>query len=159
MFPTEAKHTSIITTVWLYDSAKRKVMLVAFASASHSQTLHVIYGTWIGVNQKSLISLFQNMEGVSDFIVGTCKLHPKSCNDFFESKQFPLWSSPNVIQHYFQCGSSVEIYIKPIISCIDDVDFMISNPDQLAFTEDIPVLPDEIRGYLDNIKVTEHTIP
>ena len=74
---------------------------------------------------------------------------------FLIPSNFHIWSPPNVVQHHFQCGSSAEFYIKPMNSCIDDVDFMISNADELAFTDDIPVLPDDIRGYLDNIKCSQ----
>ena len=66
--------------------------------------------------------------------------------------------SPNQeLHHHFLCGSSVEFYVEPINSCIDDTDTLISNVHEMAFTEDIPVLPDDVSGFLDTIDCSQIT--
>ena len=95
------------------------------------------------------------MDGVSAFIVGTSPVHPKLYSDVFHSMQFHTMSTAKVPQQHFLCGSSIEFYVQPINSCIDDMDTLICNADELAFTEDIPVLPDDVSGFLDTMNCSQ----
>ena len=95
------------------------------------------------------------MEGVSAFIVGTSLVHPKLYSDVFYSMQFHIMSGDQQPNHHFRCGSSVEFYVEPINSCIDDIDTLICNVHEMAFTEDIPVLPDDVSGFLDTINCSQ----
>src|SRR5688572_30556157 len=94
------------------------------------------------------------MDSVSAFIVGTSPVHPKLYrgllySDVFHSMQFHNMSEDKVPHRYFQCGSSLEFYVELMNSCIDDIDTMISKADEMAFTEDIPVLPDDVSVCVD----------
>lgn len=92
------------------------------------------------------------MEGVSEFMEGTCQLHRKSFRDAFDSKQFSYSTVPDVFGYDFLSCSSVEFYIEPLHSCIDDVHIMTCSGNRLVFTDDIPVLPYDMRGFLDWLK-------
>ena len=92
------------------------------------------------------------MEDVSAFIVGTCQIHPKTPVDVFVRTQFSaLPANGNNYKHKFRCGSFMEFYIKPINSCIGDMDFMVFDANVLAYTEAVPVLPVDYRGLLDTV--------
>src|SRR6218665_2654962 len=100
----------------------------------------------------NVLFLFR-MEDVSTTIISTCQMDRKMQRDVFDSMQFDILS-PRVSQkcmHLFHCGSSAEFYIRPLNSCIDDVDAMKFTGNDLAFIEDIPVLPDDYRGLVDTI--------
>src|SRR6218665_131906 len=134
--------------------------ITGICTCTHTCTLPLLFSSDVSGHTSSVSwcqtettssSILQNMEGVSDFIAGTCRLHRKSYNDIFYSIRFPFLSPPDVPEHRFLCGSSTEFYIEPIQSCIDDVDVMISKANELGCTGDIPVLPDDIRGFFDTI--------
>lgn len=91
------------------------------------------------------------MHEVSVFIVGTCQIRYKPHNDGFDSMQFSKLSPGQTLWNGFQCASSAEFYIKPINSCIDDMDFIKPDAEHLVFTEDFPILPDDFRGLPDTI--------
>src|SRR6218665_3455294 len=50
------------------------------------------------------------------------------------------------------CGSHAEFYIRPLITCVDDIDELIAHSDELVFSGDFPVLPSDLSGLLDTIK-------
>src|SRR6188768_3749987 len=77
-------------------------------------------------------------ELASAFIVSTCQLLPSSV------------TAPK--GYAILCGSHAEFYIRPVNSCIGDVDFLVSIPDSLAFSGDFPVLPSDMGGLADTIK-------
>ena len=98
------------------------------------------------------------MDGVSAFIAGTIPAHPRLYSDVFQSRQFHFTSEIIQVPHqHFVCGSSIEFYIQPIKSCIDDIDTLISKPNALAISEDIPVLPDDVSGFVDTINCSQIT--
>src|SRR6218665_3510154 len=91
-------------------------------------------------------------EMASEIIVSTCQLLPKSSsavsdhmNNLVASKE------PNPMVYSILCGSFAECYIRPLIPCISDVDFLKCHANTLAFTGELPVLPIDIRGISDRI--------
>src|SRR6218665_3528966 len=82
-------------------------------------------------------------DSVSEFIVGTCRMLPKSGSNVSESMQFR-----NLIQmekYFIVSGSCAEFFIQPLHSSIGDVDFLQMKPHSLAFTGEEPVLPYDLR--------------
>src|ERR1700733_10926493 len=70
-------------------------------------------------------------ESVSAFILGTCRLLPKSSTDVFEFLYRQSLTSCDTYE--IPCGSSAEFYIQPIRSCIGDTDCLWLTPNSLAF--------------------------
>src|SRR6218665_1150420 len=94
-----------------------------------------------------------NEELASAFIVCTCQLTPKLSNVYSDHMQNLLASdNPVPTEYSVVCGSNVEFYIRPLITCIDDLDFLIANTDQLVFSGDCPALPSDFSGLSDSIK-------
>ena len=81
-------------------------------------------------------------EIASAFIFDSCQLLPKSSN---AAIYFPKGYSRD-------CGSAMEFYIRPLNSCITDVDALLFSTEELAFTEDFPVLPQDMSGLSDTIR-------
>src|SRR5688572_18615204 len=91
------------------------------------------------------------MDGVSAFIVGTISIYPKLYSNVFHSMQFHIMSPNQEPYYHFVCGSSMEFYVEPIHLCIEDTDILMCNAGEMAFTEDVPVLPDDVSGFVDTI--------
>src|SRR6218665_3362732 len=93
-----------------------------------------------------------NEELASAFIVGTCQLIPRS-SFIHSAHRHNLMASknPTPIEYLIMCGSNAEFYIRPIMTCIDDLDFLIVRIDELAFNEDFPALPSDMSGLSDRI--------
>src|SRR6218665_442029 len=88
---------------------------------------------------------------VSAFIVGTCQLIPRTSS--FVYSDYMLNLSPSKHSGYeVVCGSSTEFFIRPIVSCVDDMDLLIADTDQLVFSGESPVLPSDLNGLPDKIK-------
>src|SRR5688572_18115571 len=91
-------------------------------------------------------------EMASEFIVRTCQLLPKLCCGVSDRIRMKIASTPrDAIKYRRLCGSSEEFYIRPLNPCIADVDALLYSTNQLAFTEDFPVLPNEVSGLADTI--------
>jgi len=86
---------------------------------------------------------------VSEFIVRTCRLIPKSNNNVFDSLHLQVIVPSE--HHEVVCGSSAEFLIRPIRSCIGDVDVFEIKTHALAFTDKKPELPYEVRHNADII--------
>src|SRR6218665_899313 len=88
---------------------------------------------------------------VSAFIVGTCQLIPRTSS--FVYSDYMLNLSPSKHSGYeVVFGSSTEFFIRPIVSCVDDMDLLIADTDQLVFSGESPVLPSDLNGLPDKIK-------
>src|SRR6218665_2474830 len=89
----------------------------------------------------------------SDLIVSTCQTLPKLYSLVSDRLRTPI---PSVylepIDHSWFCGSSAEFYIRPLNPCIGDTDKLYSSVNKMAFTEDIPVLPDCINYLADTFQ-------
>src|SRR5688572_5516485 len=86
-----------------------------------------------------------NEEMASAFIVSTCQLLPKSSSAVSDYMHDLIVSTEPVPKQYsILCGSFAEFYIRPLIPCIADIDFLICSSDQLAFYGDHPVLPSDM---------------
>src|SRR6218665_921986 len=88
-------------------------------------------------------------DSVSEFIVRTCLLIPKSSINVFDSLHLQLIVPFE--DNDFACGSSAEFFIQQIRSCIGDVDFFEIKTHALAFTDMKPEFPYEIRHNADII--------
>src|SRR6218665_3528749 len=92
-------------------------------------------------------------ETSSDFIVRACQFLPESCAYAPDRIRIPNDSSSHLQTRYNAfCGSSEEFYIRPVNQCIDDVDALLYNVDELAFVEDFPVLPNDVSHVADSTK-------
>src|SRR6218665_1509204 len=98
-----------------------------------------------------------NEDMASDFIVGTCQLIPKSFSPSSDHMHDLLTSSwdPLPKQYMILCGSQAEFYIRPLNTCIADVDSLVCRNNDLAFSGDIPVLPSDLSGLADKINCYE----
>src|SRR6218665_2902747 len=87
---------------------------------------------------------------VSEFIVSTCQVLPKSCSVASDLLHVPV---PCVClepaNYSWLCGSGAEFYIRPLNSCVNDTDQIYSTVNQMVFTEDCPVLPDYVHYLSD----------
>src|SRR6218665_1212458 len=82
-------------------------------------------------------------DSVSEFIVRTCRLIPKSNTNVFDSLHLQV-AVP--LEHYqITCGSSAELFVQPIRSCIGDADVFRIKTKLLAFTDKKPEFPYEVR--------------
>src|SRR6218665_1449344 len=82
-------------------------------------------------------------DSVSEFIVRTCRLIPKSNTNVFDSLHLQV-AVP--LEHYqITCGSSAELFVQPIRSCIGDADVFRIKTCALAFTDKKPEFPYEVR--------------
>src|SRR6218665_527010 len=80
---------------------------------------------------------------VSEFIVGTCRMFRKFNRNVFDSMYSIHGESSNF--HFIVCCSCVEFFIQPIQPCFGDVDMFLVKHSLLAFTNEKPVLPYDIR--------------
>ena len=92
-------------------------------------------------------------EMASAFIVSTCHLLPKSSPILSDDMHNLIGSSsPEPTEYSILCGSAAEFYIRPPITCIDDIDFLIAQNDKLAFSGEFLVLPSDVSGLADRIE-------
>src|SRR6218665_1072145 len=49
------------------------------------------------------------------------------------------------------CGSQAEFYIRPLISCIDDIDYLVTRADYLVFSGEFSVLPSDFSDLAETI--------
>src|SRR6218665_3627652 len=88
-------------------------------------------------------------DSVSEFIVRTCRLIPKSNTNVFD--YLHLQVSIPCEHHRIACGSTAEFFIQPIRSCIGDVDLFDIKAHVIAFTDMKPEFPYEVRHNADII--------
>src|SRR6218665_598782 len=94
-----------------------------------------------------------NEELASAFIASTCELIQRSSPVLVDHMHNLIPSTDREPKHYsILCGSHAEFYIRPLITCIDDVDNLIARNDELAFNGQFPVLPNNFSGLADKIK-------
>src|SRR6218665_3747102 len=92
-------------------------------------------------------------EMASDFIVGTCQLLSKSFSPSPNHMHDLVISDDPLIKVYaIDCGSKAEFYIRPLNTCIGDIDELFCWADHLTFSGDRPVLPSDISGLAVTIK-------
>src|SRR6218665_674197 len=97
-----------------------------------------------------------NEEMASDFITGTCDVIPKSYSPSSDHMHDLVISDDELPKEYtIVCGSRAEFYIRPLNTCIEDIDALLCRADQLAFDGDFPVLPTDISGLADTIHCFE----
>src|SRR6218665_1921394 len=122
------------------------MMLVKMAMMTILMQMFFIYDDEVGPFTGQL-----NEDMVSTFIVGTCQLIPRTSS--FVYSDYMLNLSPSKHSGYeVVCGSSAEFFIRPIVSCVDDMDLLIAETDQLVFSGESPVLPVDLNGLPDKIK-------
>src|SRR6218665_512312 len=95
-----------------------------------------------------------NERMISEFITGTCQLlqktfRPTPTSDHMHALTMSL--NPANKQYSFLSGSYAEFYIRPLNSCIDDMDTMLCKADDLACIGNYPVLPRDRTGLADII--------
>src|SRR6218665_814971 len=94
-----------------------------------------------------------NEESTSKFIDNTFQLIPKSSLVYSDHMRNLLDSNDPLPTGYrILCGSQAEFYIRPLITCIDDVDYLGARTDELVFSGDFPVLPSDLSGLAETIK-------
>src|SRR6218665_3669199 len=91
-------------------------------------------------------------EIASEFLVRTCQLLPKSDADGLTDRiQLGNVSGGKPLRYTIFCGSSAEFLIRPVQSVVDDNDSLFWESNVLAFTDDIPVLPNDVCRIHDTI--------
>src|SRR6218665_1694030 len=92
-------------------------------------------------------------EITSQFFVAGCLFLPNSCSVDYYRRDVPIPSRLNKpIIYSIRCGSSEEFYIRPLNSCIDDLDAMKVIYDALVFSEDSPELPNDVSKLAESIQ-------
>src|SRR6218665_1304175 len=77
---------------------------------------------------------------VSEFVVGTNRMFRKFNTNVFESIH-----TKESNYYCIVCGSCAEFFIQPIQPCLGDVDIFLVNHSLLAFTNEKPALPYDLR--------------
>src|SRR6218665_2400084 len=80
---------------------------------------------------------------VSEFIVGTCRMFTKFNTNVFDSMH--TLHDETSTWYFIVCGSCAEFFIQPIQPCFGDVDIFQMTHSFLAFTNEKPVLPYDLR--------------
>jgi len=94
-----------------------------------------------------------NNEIASEFIVSTCQLIPKSFSSVSDQMHDVIATDTPASKNYsIVCGSTAEFYIRPVNICIADIDFLVSDAGELAFSGDFPVLPSDVCGLADMVQ-------
>src|SRR6218665_815215 len=96
--------------------------------------------TWIRFVCSAVVAAMD--DSVSEFIVHTCRLIPKSNTNIFDSLHLQVILPFE--HHGIACGSSAEFFIKPYRSCIGDIDFFEIKKHVLVFTDKKPEFPYEV---------------
>src|SRR6218665_1391025 len=95
-----------------------------------------------------------NEELASAFITTTCELLLIPRPPFIYSEHMHNLLACNFPQpkgYIIPCGSHVEFYIRPLLTCIDDVDYLIAYSHEIVFSGECPVLPSDMSGLADTI--------
>ena len=114
------------------------------------------------VYQRSQISIEQT---VSDFLFNTCRVHPKPNIHRFNALIYCINAASQGVDHSriaTSSGSASEFYIEPMLSCINDYDFMHHRNDVLAIprVHQIPRrLPPEFHYRVKVLELTETEFP
>src|SRR6218665_2166704 len=88
----------------------------------------------------------------SAFIAITCQMIPRSSLVYSDCMQDLIATKELATTVYsILCGSHAEFYIRPLITCIDDVDYLIAQTDELVFSGDFPVLPSDLSGLAERM--------
>jgi len=89
-------------------------------------------------------------QSVTEFMLGTCRRSASFAFIDFVAKVVTAKTAKalfdNTAGELFTSGSSAEFYIKPVLSCIDDIDFMSSYTCYLA-VPDGHILPTELPSH------------
>ena len=94
-----------------------------------------------------------NEEMASAFIASTSQLIPRSSLVHSDHMHYLVPSIRTVPTEYtIMCGSAAEFCIRPLIVCINNLDFLCAHTNELAFSEEFPVLPSDLSGLADTIK-------
>src|SRR6218665_2926479 len=93
-----------------------------------------------------------NEEIVSWFITSTCQLIPKTDIVSNHMHRLCISSSTAPVKYLIQCGSTAELFIRPLNSCVGDVDELVGEANQLGLNDDVPVLPTDLSGMMDTIE-------
>src|SRR6218665_1293440 len=97
-----------------------------------------------------------NDEMASDFITGTCDVFANWYSPSPGSMLDSVLSDDCLQKLYLAvCGSRAEFYIRPINTCIEDVDTLLFIDSDLAFEGAFPVLPSDISFMGDTIHCFE----
>src|SRR6218665_1491489 len=96
-------------------------------------------------------------EMTSDFITGTCQLIQSHICTPSSEHMHGISISDDSFKVYYAivCGSRAGFYIRPLNTCIGDIDNLLCTAHQLAFSGDFPVLPSDISGLADAIHCYE----
>src|SRR6218665_3325443 len=86
---------------------------------------------------------------VSKFIVGTCRVLPKFNTNVFDSMN--SYYDKQCLSYSIRCGSCSEFFIQPLQPCFGDFDYFEIKYNLLAFTEEKPVVPYDLRHTADKI--------
>lgn len=94
-----------------------------------------------------------NEEMASVFIASTCLLISKTFLDYSDHMHNSMPSKCSGPAEYsVTCDSSAEFYIRPLNTCIDDVDLLIARADELVFSGNLTALPSDMSGLANKIK-------
>src|SRR6218665_308955 len=89
----------------------------------------------------------EQIKSVSDTIVSSCELLPKSYDVVSERRRLQ-----EELKYGIYCGSALEFYIRPLNPCVTDHDLLIYSIADMVFTTDgIPVLPLNVSDLSDTI--------
>ena len=91
-------------------------------------------------------------EVISEFIVCTCQLLPKAYDFSPDSHLLPVMSDSPAHMWSIHCGSIAELRIQALNSCVTDFDWLQFFADQLAFTDDVPVMVNDVSSLFDKIE-------
>ena len=96
-----------------------------------------------------------HVDMASEFIVSTCQMLPKkfppvSCH----MHNLMIADEPALQEcmYSMMCGSAAEFYIRPLNTCIGDIDLLFCFANKLAFDGDFPALPSDISDLADMIQ-------
>ena len=89
----------------------------------------------------------------SGFIVSTCQLLiPSSSLAYSDHMQNLLaYESGEPIGYTVMCGSTAEFYVRPLLTCIGDIDRLVCHTDELVFSGEFPVLPCDLSCLADTV--------
>src|SRR6218665_459559 len=94
-----------------------------------------------------------NRELASAFINSTCQMIPRPSLVYTDHMHNLLSSNLQVPTDYIiLCGSQAEFYIRPLITCVDDEDFLVAKADEIVFSGEFPVLPRDFNGMVEKIE-------
>src|SRR6218665_1769792 len=93
-----------------------------------------------------------NEDTASWFITRTCQLLPKT--DIVYDRMHRMFMSSKTVPTVYAipCGSMAEFYIRPLNSCVGDVDQLTCMANELIVGDGVPVLPTELSGLIDKIE-------